>query len=472
MFILIIYGAVIVMAIGLVAKFILDYTKSDHRIDNLELAIATPILLFLVVPLIMWLGTKLAVSNLVTYNENWGGYETQAERIVSSCQRDGNMKNYYKGDPYKYEWDTHDDEVDSKGRHHSVTHHHSETRYHNIPFCSEEWTFVVRTTLGDYTIADRNLPDNPNEYRYRAYVSVPDYLDHGTPDFWTLAKHRLDSGNPGPVTARRQYDNYILASQNSILKRFNDSVGRYQKAGLLPALKSNPIHDFYLADRVYFVGAHPSGNWQGALNRFDAALGSMRQGDLHLVIVDANTVTDPDNYMGALMAYWESPALGKDALSKNGIAVVVGTKDGKTVAWARAATGMPAGNEMMILDIQNKLVGVPLDTDSIMGHPTVNLATHKWSNTSSALEQTVLWGQDAFVRVHMGKLTDKGASGYAYLLREIVPTGWQRFWMLFSAFVAGCVTWGICIAHGTPMARAFFSSGSLSNYRSYRRSSY
>jgi hypothetical protein len=72
----------------------------------------------------------------------------------------------------------------------------------------------------------------------------------------------------------------------------------------------------------------------------------------------------------------------------------------------------------------------------------------------------------------MGKLTDKGASGYAYLLREIVPTGWQRFWMLFSAFVAGCVTWGICIAHGTPMARAFFSSGSLSNYRSYRRSSY
>jgi hypothetical protein len=198
----------------------------------------------------------------------------------------------------------------------------------------------------------------------------------------------------------------------------------------------------------------------------------MRQGDLHLVIVDANTVTDPDNYMGALMAYWESPALGKDALSKNGIAVVVGTKDGKTVAWARAATGMPAGNEMMILDIQNKLVGVPLDTDSIMGHPTVNLATHKWSNTSSALEQTVLWGQDAFVRVHMGKLTDKGASGYAYLLREIVPTGWQRFWMLFSAFVAGCVTWGICIAHGTPMARAFFSSGSLSNYRSYRRSSY
>ena len=198
MFPLILEGFLVVGVLGFLIKWGLDYKEHKLALDNNEFAVATIIVLLIFVPLTAWIGTKVAINNQLTFHENWGGYETQAERIVSSCQRDGNMKNYYKGDPYKYEWDTHDDEVDSKGRHHSVTHHHSETRYHNIPFCSEEWTFVVRTTLGDYTIADRNLPDNPNEYRYRAYVSVPDYLDHGTPDFWTLAKHRLDSGNPAP----------------------------------------------------------------------------------------------------------------------------------------------------------------------------------------------------------------------------------------------------------------------------------
>jgi hypothetical protein len=470
MFLLIIYGAVIVMALGLIAKLVLDYTQSEHRIYSAELAIATPILLIIVVPLIMWLGTKLAISNLVTYHENWGGYETSAQWIKSPCERDGNMKYYYKGDPYVVEWDEDVSYTDSRGKRHHKTVHHKETRYHNIPYCSEEWSFVVHTTLGDYTIADHNLPENPNAYRYRSWVSVPDDMPHGTPEFWTLAKHRLDEGKPGPVTARRDYDNYILASQNSILKRFNGSVGAYKKAGLLPALSNNPIHEFYLADRVYMVGTHPSENWQTAINRFDAALGNMRQGDLHLVIVDANSVPDPDNYIGALMAYWESPTLGKDALSKNGIVVVLGTKDNKTVSWARAATGMPAGNELMLLDIEHNLQGTALSVDSILGRPMVNLGTHQWSNTQSVLEQAVLWGPDAFVRVHMGKLTDKGASGYAYLLREIEPKGWQRFWMLFTAFVAGCITWGICIAHGTPMARAFVNSGSIRNYRTYRRS--
>jgi hypothetical protein len=456
------------MALGLIAKLVLDYTQSEQRLTNMELAIASPVLLIIVVPLIMWLGTKMAVSNLVTYHENWGGYETSAQWIVSPCSRDGNMKYYYKGDPYTVEWDEDTSYTDSKGKRHHQTKHHKETRYHNIPYCSEEWTLVVHTTLGDYTIADRNLPDNPNAYRYRSWISVPDDLPHGKPPFWLAAERRIAEGKPGPVTARRDYDNYILASQNSILKRFNASVADYQKSALLPTLSTDPVHDFYYADRVYFVGTQPLNGWQTAINRFDAELGSTRQGDLHLVIVNAARVSDPDNYIGALMAYWQSPALGKDALSKNGIVVVLGSSDNKTVAWARAATGMPAGNELMLLDIQHALTGVKLDADTILGHPMVNLSTRQWSNTQSVLEQTILSGPDAFVRVHMGKLTDKGASGYAYLLREIEPRGWQRFWMLFTAFAAGGITWGICIFHGTPMVRAYRATGSFGNYRSYR----
>ena len=85
----------------------------------------------------------------------------------------------------------------------------------------------------------------------------------------------------------------------------------------------------------------------------DAALGSTLQGDLHLVIVDAKKISDPDNYSNALVAYWLSPKFGKDALSKNGIVVVLGTSDGKTVDYTYAAgadllTGQTVGHNQSL----------------------------------------------------------------------------------------------------------------------------
>src|SRR5262249_8758701 len=155
-----------------------------------------------------------------------------------------------------------------------------------------------------------------------------------------------DSGNPGPVTAREDYDNYILASQSSILHKFSGSIDQYKKDGVLPKISHDILSPYY-ASRVYFVGVNPPGDWQWYINKYDAALGVSLQGDLHLVIVDANKVGSPDDYSQALIAYWQSQEFGKDALSKNGIVVVVGTKDGQTVAWARAGTGMPVGNEAL-----------------------------------------------------------------------------------------------------------------------------
>ena len=457
MFTLIIQGALIVMAIGLIAKYFLDFRQSIFRIDHIELCIASAILLLIIVPLTSWIGTKLAISNLVTYNENWGGYETGTQWIRTPTSRDGNMKWSYKGDPYQYVWYTTETETTGSGKNaHTRTYQqrHEETRYHDIPYCTEEWTLVVNTTLGDYVIADRNLPDHPNNYRYRAYESVPEDLPHGIPDFWTEAKKRLSAGEPGPVTARRTYENYILASEHTILKRYSKDIKGYAKEGLLPQLSHKPIFNFYYADRAYFVNLHPGGDWQGALNRFNAALGNTRQGDLHLVFVDADKVSDPDNYVGALIAYWQSPVFEKDALSKNGILVVVGSSDKQTVKWARAVTPMPTGNEQMVLDIQNGLVGAKLTTNAIVGAPTVNFSTGKWTYTDGALEKAILQGPHAFTRVHMGAASDKGSTGYAYLLREIEPKGWQRWIILVVSTLFGCVAWTICIMHGAPSYRA------------------
>jgi hypothetical protein len=458
MFMLIIEGAALVVVLGLIAKYWLDHTQSVYRVTHTELGIAAAVLLLLVVPLTAWVGTKLAINSQVSYNENWGGYETGTEWQKTTCYRDGPCKWSYKGDPYQYVWYTDEEECSGSGDNrkcHTVKVRHEETRYHDIPYTSEEWTFVVHTTLGDYVIADRNLPENPNAYRYRAWVSVPGDIPHGIPPFWTGAKQRVDAGVPGPVTARRSYDNYVLASQHTILKRFSGDIDSYAKAGLLPQLSRNPIYNFYYADRVYFVGVKPAGDWQAAINRFDAALGSTLQGDLHLVIVDANKIQDPDNYSSALLAYWLSPKFGKDALSKNGIVVVVGSKDGKSIEWARAGTGMPEGNDEMLLEIKNNLKGVSLDVPSLLGPPSIDGSRH-WNYSQSALAK-VIWGNHPFTRVHMGSAKDKSSTGYAYLLREIEPTGWQQFWILFVTGIFGCIAWGICIVHGAPGYRSFRS---------------
>jgi len=132
--------------------------------------------------------------------------------------------------------------------------------------------------------------------------------------------------------------------------------------------------------------------------------------------------------------------------------VVLGTEDGQTVKWARAATGMPAGNEEMVLDVQNDLKGVALNPESILGSPRVaSPGSSQIVHSKGALEN-VFWGQHAFVRVHMDGHGKHGV-GYAYLLKELEPTGWQRFWILFVTFLVSAVVWGVCIAHGVPVYR-------------------
>ncbi len=442
MFTLVLMGMLVVAVIGFFIKWFLDFKEHKLALDNKEFAYATIFLLLVAVPLTAWVGTKVAITNQLTFHENWGGYEQRADMTVTTCYRDGSCRWSYKGDPYQHVWYTDDKTCTGSGSKQTctTTHtRHEETLYHDIPYCAEEWTFTVGTSLGSYTIADRNCPTNPDSHRYRAWVSVPDDVESGVPEFWTRAKARLDAGQPGPVTARHDYTNYILASQSTILHRFSGDMESYVKAGQLPALSDNPIHDFYYADRVFFEGVQPSGNWQAAINRFDAAFGSQLQGDLYLVLVNADSIKDPDNYAGALLAYWQSPKFGKNALSKNGLVVILGVKD-NSVAWARASTGMPEGNETLLVDLQQGLKGAKVDPQSILGDPAVNASTGAWTHTQGAVEK-IVWGQDKFQRVHMGGGKDDKSAGYAYLVRELQPTFWQQVAILFVIGFLSVLVW-------------------------------
>ncbi|MBK7840145.1 MAG: hypothetical protein IPJ49_21190 [Candidatus Obscuribacter sp.] len=191
------------------------------------------------------------------------------------------------------------------------------------------------------------------------------------------------------------------------------------------------------------------------MNRFNAALGSTLQGDLHLVVVDANKVVDADNYHLALLSYWLSPEFGKNALSKNGIVIVIGTADGKTVKWARASTGMPMGNEAMLLQLQRDLQGAQITPEELLGWSTATVSGGSVvTQLPKSLLADILWGTNKYQRVRM-KEHGEGSPGYEYLLKELQPTTGQYVGILVCIFLAGLIAWAICARIGLPRMRRF-----------------
>lgn len=462
MFTLILLGAVITLVVGFALKFYLDRSKSRYEIDKKEFAIVGFVMCLVVIPGTSYLGIQMAIQNNVTFYETWSGWEKEAVWIKTRCTKNGPCLREYDCDPYQVQV-PYDCSTGSGKDRVQKTCYRSETRYHDCPYTTHEWTFVVETTVGDFTIASHNLPTNPNQHRWRQSKRVPEgRFPTGMPQFWADAKARLDANNPGPACKRYSYDNYILASQTSIMQRFNDSIEVYTKDGMLPELaQGKDVHGFYSLDRVYFAGVSVPGDWQGAIQRFNAAFGTTLQGDLHLVVVDANKVTDKHNYFGALMAYWQSDAFGKEALSKNALVVAVGTKDGKTIEWSKAATGMPIGNELLLVQIESDLKGAELTPDGILGHASAsfNAGELEVSNSNGALEKLV-WGPNQFKRVSMSGDGDD-AAGFKYLLTEIEPTSGQKSMILFGVFIFALIGWGIAIYVGE-------RTGHYGRYRRFR----
>jgi hypothetical protein len=452
-------GAALVAALlaGIVVRFALRKANSQYEITKSEVIVGGFLVAFVVAPLVGYIGWNLARQNQVTFYEYLNGWETAVRRENVSCTRDGSCHWDYDCDPYEeYVSETC---TDSKGRTYECGRY--ETLYHSCPYVKVETTYVVETTLGAYTISENRFPDDPQSHRWRRGKSIPASViasaGTGIPRYWVEVKERIESHNPNPVTTRRAYENYILASDKTILKQYSSDIDTYRDQGMLPA-PMRSITDFYDADKVSFVGYQPqsAGAWQEALSRLNAELGAELQGDVQVVVVQNDAISaNPDRYTLALKAYWQDTRVfGKDAFSKNGIGIVLGTSDGKTVVWARAFTGMPLGNEQLLAELQGSLKGRPLDPREVLGSVTVatsvtfepnywHLGPMTVSHTGTLAE--ALWGDynqaTRFARVGMtGKGSGQG-SGHLYLYSEIEPTSGQMWWIAITVFVLGCVVW-------------------------------
>lgn len=430
----IIFWIVISAVVGTLLYFATKW-KLSYTIIGTGISAAVIFFLFLAA----W---SIVKQDKLTYNEYWNGYEIQAIWDKIGCDRDGSCHYEYSCDPYQEAHYSTDDEG-------NVTVSYT-TEYHDCPYTTEEWRFSIKTTIDDYSIA-RNLPTNPDEHRWRWYEDVPDRFPSGVPEFWQQAKNRLDAGKPGPVTKVMQYDNYILASDKTILNQYSDKIQTFKDQGLLPNV-SNSTRDWYYADKVYFVGGYtPTEDWSLALSYFNAALGTERQGDLHLVL--AQNVYEPDAYITALKAYWtDSTVFNDNTFSKNGILIVLGTEDGQTIKWARVRTGMPVGNEHLGIEVSRALEGARLDVGTVLGTVNGELYTREDGKVKvravhgNGLLNRVLWGLDeytGFTRVSMtANDADDVGSGFGYLADQIEPSEGQQFWInIICGFVVVLIAW-------------------------------
>ena len=455
---LILIGIVLSLSAGAAAKLALDISDSKYRITKTEFIIGALICSILVVPATSAAGQQVALQSNLTYHEYWNGFETAAIEEVRQCTRDGSCRNEYRCDPYTVT--EHYTNSDGKRRTRNVT------KWHQCPVGTEEATYTVETTLGTQTIATGHYTTNTRPWR----SSKP--LDGPTepPEQWAAAKARLAAGKPGGVTTVHNYENFLLAAQDTILKKYSAAIETYRNAGLMPAPVKGTTDGFH-APKAYFVGDAPQDTqaWIDAVARVGGALGVLGQGDLHVVLVHSKDVSDPDEYTNALLAYWQSPELGKDSVSKNTVVVVVGTQDGKAVEWARAGTGMPIGNEALITAIRSDLPGTNWTPDALIGDVTATVRggdiADEDINISPGALTDLLFATDGtgFERACMSCQDDDGGVGYDYLKGQVKVTGAQYVVIGTVAFVLSAMVWAVFVYVGQA------PSSPVTRYRNSRR---
>lgn len=447
---LLVTGVLATLAVGGALKLITDRGWLDgvldrdyygaRRITRVEFVIGALVCALIVVPVTVVLGNKLALSNNLTYHEYWSGYEVTANRNDVECHRDGSCRYTYRCDPYEVTEIVTVMNADGKGSHTETRTH---TEYHHCPESTVEWNFSIDTTLGHFDI-ETTFPDNAQPWRGDR---VRGDVRQGTPPFWQAASDRIQRGDPGPVTVRKDYENYLLASQSSILHKHSADVEQFRP--ILPA-PSSGLRDYYYADKAYFVAGAGADEraWSDAVMRFNAAFGSDLQGDLHVVIARLGADV-ADTFTGALEAYWTGPTFGRDALSKNALVVVLGT-DGTTVTWVRAFTGMPRGNEALLADLQRELKGKPLDPATVVGAPKGTITDGQFAglSLSHGVIESQVWGVDRFARVCM-KCAGSSVGGYTYLGGEIQPTTGQKVLIVGVAVLFSLIVWAALVAIGT-----------------------
>lgn len=446
MYLTILVSVLLAALIGLITKFILERINGQYRISWLEYLIVMVVISAVGAPGSIYVGWEIAKKNQVVFHEFWNGWELAVEKEDVQCSRDGPCYWEYDCDPYVVFYNCNCDE---KGNCQTCM----RIEYHSCPYVTVESNYYIDTTLGRYTIYLNRFPEDPDSYRWRPNHSIPDGVIEnagvGEPPFWIEAKKRINSECPGPVTQRHDYNNYIYASDQSILRQYHDAVAKYEALGLFPQFQKN-IFNFYESDKTYFVGFSPKDPklWRSLVSYFNAALGSVLEGDLHFVAVNVSKIDDFEEYALALRAYWQDKKRhGRDVMSKNSIVVVCAT-DGQAITKARSFTGMPLGNEDMLVAIDSRLKGVPFEPLSVIGRVGGKLKGRSVTSetASGGILEDVIFGisdlSTKFRRISMVK-KDAGdvGEGFLYLVSEIQPTARQKKIIFLATFIFCSLGW-------------------------------
>jgi hypothetical protein len=334
------------------------------------------------------------------YHQFLNGSVLATDRQAYTCTRDGDCEYDYNCD-YYYDTETEyytDSEGNTKSRTVEVRKHH------DCPYAKQEFSYTILDSLGTtHSIGDRYFAKNPQEWRRGS--GIPSQVPRGEPAKWVHARKALAAGNSDPVVVPDEYKNYVLADESTLLRASSDDISLLSKQKLLPDHTQNlrdPIHDYYVADKMSFVGFKPINEaaWQSSLMHFNAALGMEKQGDMHIVAIKASAIpasVSPEDYLNALKAYWLNN-LGKYAIAKNGIALVLAVDDsGSTIEWSKAATGMPVGNGPMLQALSTQLSGTPFTPANVLGSTTAQVTTKQGK---PAVTYTVGKGKAAQIIMH------------------------------------------------------------------------
>jgi hypothetical protein len=412
--------------------------------------IAVTVVAFIVT---LWAGPGLAQQSAIGgYKQFYNGSVTQVYSVVDTCRRDGSCAHHYQCDPYQEKVVTQVAFTDSNNVYHSEVSHY-ETRYHSCPYATKEIDYVIADSIGRTIAVGRNYFE-ANPKAWRGSRSVPSDVPRDPPERWVLAKQNLEAGKSDPVTAVREYANYVLSADGELYKQYDGSVEQYQKAGLLPKHTLNLgrdvlyDHGTQAAKLQAVAGAklNDPQKWQDRLMRFNAALGSDLQGDMHVLVVPAIKVSDPDNYVSAVKAYWTR--LGKWSIAKNGIILVIGVNDDASVVeWSRAATGMPGGNGEMIAALNMQLGKLDFTPENLFGE--VKAAVRKDGKKfkvaydyGSGVIAKIVFSDFSFKRACM-VCEDKDDAGVSYVgLKDLVPvsTG-AKILMFFVTMLLSGLVW-------------------------------
>lgn len=457
----IIASVVIILLSGLVVKIILPLIKTEDnlRITWLEFTIVSLICCFVTTPIVVKIGWEAAKRSKIQYNEYLNGWETNTQIDPTKCHKNGACHYTYECDPHLVSYSCNCHQTCSGTGNNQSCSESCDTctriEYDDCPYCDYEYDYVVNTSLGNYVIDRNRFPENPQQHRWRESEKIPERVIEdagvGAPDFWKQADKRIRGGKPGPVTQVNHYRNLIYASEKTILKQYSGSIEKYKSLKLLPKL-SVGVRDFYMADKVYWVGfKSPDANlWNERLAYLNASVGSELQGDIHLIIADDFKIKNPDEFILSVKAYWQNPLeFGRNCISKNSIVIAIGT-DGKTITWIRGFTGMPIGNSEFIQALSN-LKGQPFTIDYILGN-VQRVATKGGFQTVHSLGslENILFGfQDKsvkFTRVSMEK-KDKWdvGTGFQYLLNEIQPNTSTKIWCVIISIILAYIGWAIVI---------------------------